>query len=93
MAEVIAERDGFRPVVIKDSDDQIGIVTVHDGPSLPSGEIIAPVVGRRSQRPGDLSQQLPDADRFLKAGGQRGRQYRCWWKAPTISTACSRPSK
>ena len=45
MAQVIAERDGFRPVVIKDQDDRIGIVTVHDGPSLPPGEIIAPVVG------------------------------------------------
>lgn len=34
MAQVIAERGGFRPVVIKDTDDTIGIVTVHDGPSL-----------------------------------------------------------
>ena len=36
---------GFEPVVIKDSDDLVGIVTVHDGPALPDGEIIAPVVG------------------------------------------------
>src|SRR5512133_4185062 len=39
MAEVIKERGGFRPVIIKDTDDKIGIVTVHDGPSLGQGEI------------------------------------------------------
>ena len=42
MAKVIGERDGFRPVVLKDQDDKTGIVTVHDGPSLSPGEIIAP---------------------------------------------------
>jgi len=45
MAEVIGQRSGFRPVVIKDTDDKVGIVTVHDGPSLDKGEIIAPIVG------------------------------------------------
>lgn len=45
MAHVIAERHGFVPVIIKDTDDKIGIATVHDGPSLAQGEIIAPVVG------------------------------------------------
>src|SRR6185436_16584987 len=45
MAAVIGERAGFRPVVIKGSDDLVGIVTVHDGPSLPQGEIICPTVG------------------------------------------------
>ena len=45
MAKVIADRNGFTPVVIKDSDDTIGVVTVHDGPSLAPGEIIAPIVG------------------------------------------------
>jgi uncharacterized membrane protein YqiK len=39
MAEVIKSRKGFSPVVIKDSEDTAGIVTVHDGPSLPTGEI------------------------------------------------------
>src|SRR5262245_53810204 len=41
MAELIAERGGFHPVVIKGADDLVGIVTVHDGPSPPQGEIIA----------------------------------------------------
>ena len=45
MAEVVADRDGFEPVVIKGTDDVIGIVTVHDGPSLPEGQIIAPTSG------------------------------------------------
>ena len=37
MAALIADRGGFEPVVIKDAADSIGIVTVHDGPSLPDG--------------------------------------------------------
>jgi uncharacterized membrane protein YqiK len=45
MAMVISERHGFEPSVIKDADDVIGIVTVHDGPSLPDGQIIAPTRG------------------------------------------------
>src|SRR5512141_3471382 len=49
MATVIAERNGFLPVIIKDTDDKIGIATVHDGPSLAQGEIIAPVVGDNSK--------------------------------------------
>jgi uncharacterized membrane protein YqiK len=32
MATFIGERKGFTPVVIKDTDDLVGIVTVHDGP-------------------------------------------------------------
>ena len=38
--------------------DSIGIVTVHDGPSLPPGEIIAPAVGSDARR-AELPQQLP----------------------------------
>ena len=38
--------------------DTIGIVTVHDGPSLPPGEIIAPAVGNDRERQ-ELPQQLP----------------------------------
>ena len=74
MAEVIKERDGFRPVIIKDNDDEIGIVTVHDGPSLPQGEIIAPVVGDNPETADEYHNKFQDADRFLKAGGMRGRQ-------------------
>jgi uncharacterized membrane protein YqiK len=74
MASVIGERAGFAPVVIKGTDDLVGIVTVHDGPSLPQGEIIAPVCG---EDPGDKTtyhNNFQDPERFLAAGGCRGRQ-------------------
>ncbi len=74
MVAVIAERNGFTPVVIKDSDDRIGIVTVHDGPSLPSGEIIAPIVGGDAGNNETYHNNFQMPDRFLKAGGLRGRQ-------------------
>ncbi len=74
MAEVIAQRDGFRPVVIKDTDDTVGIVTVHDGPSLVQGEIIAPIVGDESEKADTYHNNFQDADHFLAAGGYRGRQ-------------------
>ena len=45
MSAIIAERGGWRPVIIRGADDSVGIVTVHDGPSLASGEIIASTVG------------------------------------------------
>lgn len=75
MAEVIGQRSGFTPVVIKDSDDLMGIVTVHDGPSLPSGEIIAPIVGSDVSNSETYHNNFQMPDRFLKAGGLRGRQY------------------
>jgi uncharacterized membrane protein YqiK len=74
MAEVIGQRNGFRPVVIKDTDDTVGIVTVHDGPSLVQGEIIAPIVGDSSEQAGTYHNSFQDADHFLAAGGMRGRQ-------------------
>jgi uncharacterized membrane protein YqiK len=74
MVKVIAERSGFSPVVIKDSDDRIGIVTVHDGSSLPSGEIIAPIVGSDSTNAETYHNNFQMPDRFLRAGGLRGRQ-------------------
>lgn len=74
MAEIISQRNGFTPVVIKDSDDSVGIVTVHDGPSLPQGEIIAPTVGDEPSEPDTYHNQFQDPDRFLLAGGMRGRQ-------------------
>jgi len=74
MASVIAERSGFRPVVIKDTDDMVGIVTVHDGPSLVQGEIIAAVVGDNSKQADTYHNSFQDADHFLAAGGMRGRQ-------------------
>ena len=74
MAQVIAERGGFVPVIIKDTDDKIGIATVHDGPSLAQGEIIAPVVGDDSKDGETYHNKFQDPDKFLKADGFRGRQ-------------------
>ncbi len=74
MASVISDRGGFFPVIIKDTDDKIGIATVHDGPSLGQGEIIAPVVGDDPKVPETYHNKFQDPDKFLKAGGFRGRQ-------------------
>jgi predicted Zn finger-like uncharacterized protein len=54
--------------------DTIGIVTVHDGPSLTPGEIIAPAVGNDSTDP-NYHNNFQDPEAFLRAGGRRGRQY------------------
>ncbi len=74
MAGVIEKRNGFEPVVIKDADDCIGIVTVHDGPALPDGEIIAPAVGNDASRAGLFHNNFQDPEKFLRAAGFRGRQ-------------------
>jgi uncharacterized membrane protein YqiK len=74
MAQTIAEREGYHPVVIKGSDDIIGIVTVHDGPSLPEGQIIAPTVGDDPKQPATYHNDFQDPEQFLAAGGRRGRQ-------------------
>jgi len=74
MANVIAERSGFTPVIIKDTDDKIGIATVHDGPSLGQGEIIAAVVGDDPKDEETYHNKFQDPDKFLSAGGFRGRQ-------------------
>ncbi len=80
--------DGFDPVVIGspvpapdplDSDmmrevDSIGIVTVHDGPSLAPGEIIAPAVGTEVTSE-NYHNNFQEPEAFLRAGGRRGRQY------------------
>lgn len=74
MAQEIANRGGFTPVVIKDADDMIGIVTVHDGPSLSQGEIIASTVGDDPAVPETYHNNFQDPEAFLRAGGRRGRQ-------------------
>lgn len=64
--------DGFAPVVVETRTSQegpmsvIGVVTVHEGPSLPAGERIAAEV--------ETHQGYQDVAAFLKAGGRRGRQ-------------------
>ncbi len=75
MAEQLRERDGFRPIVIKGSDDKVGIVTVHDGLSLNRQDIIAPAVGDNPDNPETYHNNFQDPEKFLKAGGFRGRQY------------------
>jgi uncharacterized membrane protein YqiK len=75
MSAIIAERGGWRPVIIRGADDSVGIVTVHDGPSLASGEIIASTVGEDPHQSTTYHNNFQDADKFLVAGGQRGRQY------------------
>jgi uncharacterized membrane protein YqiK len=66
---------GFDPVVIGSrGTDQIGIVTVHDGPSLKPGEIIAPAAGTEKDDP-NYHNNYQDIEKFLRSGGQRGLQY------------------
>jgi uncharacterized membrane protein YqiK len=80
--------DGFSPVVVGEemsaidplnSDkmlavDSIGIITIHDGPSLAPGEIIAPSVGNDPLEE-HYHNNYQDAEAFIRAGGRRGRQY------------------
>ncbi len=74
MAELISSRGGFRPIVIQGADDIVGIVTVHDGPSLSPGEIIAPTVGQDPGEHASYHNNFQDPDKFLSGGGRRGRQ-------------------
>jgi uncharacterized membrane protein YqiK len=74
MGQLIGERDGFRPVVLRGAEDRIAIITVHDGPAVPSGEIIAPLVGNDPAQAQTYHNSFQDPDKFLLAGGQRGRQ-------------------
>jgi uncharacterized membrane protein YqiK len=75
MAELLKDRDGFKPIVIKGNDDKVGIVTVHDGLSLNRDDIIAPSVGDDPADPDTYHNNFQDPEKFLKAGGFRGRQH------------------
>lgn len=70
----IRERDGFKPIVIKGADDKVGIVTVHDGPSLEQDEIIAQTFGTDPSAAATYHNNFQDPEKFLRAGGRRGRQ-------------------
>jgi len=66
--------DAYRPVVIGSTVDQqgntidtIGIVSVHDGPTIPAGDIIAPEIRAEHN-------YFQNAEEFLANGGCRGRQ-------------------
>lgn len=74
MRDLLDERKAFTPVVIKEvagthGSDQIAIVTVQDGPGLHRDELLAPDVG-------DVHNAFQEPEKFLAAGGRRGRQER-----------------
>ena len=74
MRELLDQRRGFSPLVIKGTEDShnsdlLAVVTVQDGPALPRDELLAPDVG-------DAHNSFQEPERFLKAGGKRGRQER-----------------
>jgi uncharacterized membrane protein YqiK len=69
---LIQTRGGYDPVFL-DGDD-IGVVTVQDGPALDHGEIIAPTVGTDAKVPALFHNSFQDVPKFLAAGGRRGRQ-------------------
>jgi uncharacterized membrane protein YqiK len=74
MRTLLDERNGFNPVVIKERNgthdsDLLAVVTVQDGPALPRDELLAPDVG-------DAHNSYQEPERFLAAGGRRGRQER-----------------
>ena len=71
-AEDIARRGGFHPVII--TEDAVGVVTVHDGPALPAGEIVAEIVGQDVTNHSTFHNNFQDPEAFLRAGGYRGRQ-------------------
>src|SRR3974390_1742984 len=72
MQKTIDERDGFVPIMLAADKGLVGIVTVHDGPSLPSGEIIAPEVGTDLRQAETFHNNFQEPERFLHAGVFRG---------------------
>ncbi|MDB5394194.1 MAG: band 7 protein [Rhodospirillales bacterium] len=87
MAQTIADRNGLAPLILAIGGDGVGGVTVHDGPSLPSGEIIAPEVGADRTQAEAFHNNFQEPEAFLKAGGYRGRQLhgsRGVWQKPLL---------
>jgi uncharacterized membrane protein YqiK len=74
MGRIIAERDGYTAIIIRDNEDKVGIVTIHDGKSLPNGEIIAQIVGNDPNDNATYHNNFQNPDKFLTGGGMRGRQ-------------------
>jgi uncharacterized membrane protein YqiK len=70
--QLINGRGGYDPVFL--NNDKIGVVTVHDGPALEHGEIIAPSVGTDAKNPTIFHNGFQDIQKFLVAGGRRGQQ-------------------
>lgn len=70
MQQELMDQDAFDPVIVDPKKDEYGVVTVHDGPTLPQGDIIAPICSD----PNHDHQGYQDPEEFLAAGGMRGRQ-------------------
>lgn len=84
----LVEVGGFRPAIVggqvqshdplnhdkNATTDSIAIVTIHDGPSLLPGEIIAPAVGTHPEDP-HYHNNYQNIEAFLSGGGSRGRQH------------------
>ena len=85
--EELQAQNGFTPVIVGDpkgkqteppkpgglaESDNIGVVTIHDGPSLEAGDVIAPEV--RDAVGGSGHNYFQDPEVFLKLGGRRGKQ-------------------
>src|SRR5262249_12129189 len=70
----ILDRNGFVPIMLPADKALVGIVTGHDGPSLSSGEIIAPEVGTDVRAADTFHNNFQEPEKFLQAGGFRGRQ-------------------
>ena len=74
MRELLDQRHAFTPLVIRgqtegQASDLLAVVTVQDGPALARGELLAPDVG-------DAHNSFQEPEKFLAAGGRRGRQER-----------------
>src|SRR5258708_3986874 len=74
MQQTITDRSGFAPVILASDHDLVAIVTIHDRPSLPPGEIIAPEVGTDLRDDETFHNNFQEPERFLNGGGYRGRQ-------------------
>lgn len=74
MRNRIQNLDGFNPVIISGSSDMMATVVVNDGPSLPNGVLIAPIVGDDANDLDTYHNNFQDPEKFLAAGGKKGRQ-------------------
>lgn len=75
ISEELQRINAFKPIVIDSKEDLIGVVNVHEGPALSSGQIIAPIVGSDSSDVETYHNNFQDPTKFLKAGGYGGRQH------------------
>ena len=75
MSQLLKERDGFHPVSLVGSDDQLGVVIILEGPALPEGELLAKSVGNNPNDPDTFHNNFQEPEKFIKAGGYRGRQH------------------